>query len=238
MFKKNNIIRFTNYIDAIVDSYPIVSSSKIQRPWLKLSTDQYKNEITKFKSGCPFAGFRPKNIAKCPGIKSLFDIGYVMTCPYDVRITTNGDGTNINWDLPFTSNEMGFAPVAIHKPDVLFDHLDPPPNTVKSILKLDAGWQVTAPDDVLFLMTNLNYTEEKRFTSVTGILDPKNSTKLISQLYWHVINGSEIIKAGTPLMHIIPIKRGFNPDFVCDLPNQDDMKRQKISYYKAINTFF
>ena len=106
-----------------------------------------------------------------------------------------------------------------------------------SILKIDGGWQVTAPDDVVFWMTNLHYTEEQRFSSVTGILDPRDSTKLISQLYWHVLDGTEIIKAGTPLTHIIPMKRGFDPEYECDIPNENDGRISRISYFNTINTF-
>jgi len=237
MFFKNKKIRFTNYIDGIVSSYPILSAGKVQRSWLKKPTEQYKEDLFNLKSGCPFTGFRPNNIAKCPGLKNLFDTGYVIICPFDIRITTNGDGESIQWDLPFMHSEMGFAPIALHKPDVLFNHCNVPPNTSKSVVKVDTGWQVTAPSDVVFLMTQLHYTDELRFTSVTGILDPKHSTKLVSQLYWHVLNGTEIIKAGTPLTHILPMKRNFNPDFTCDLPNANDIRLQKTSYFHAINTF-
>ena len=72
---------------------------------------------------------------------------------------------------------------------------------------------------------------------MTGILDPLESTKVISQLYWHVNEGTEIIKAGTPLTHIIPMKRGFNPDWECAEPNEEDKAMQRTSYFRSINTF-
>ena len=236
MFSKKKI-RFTNAIDGIVESYPLIQASKLNRPWLRKPTEQFKKDYKDLKSGCPFTGFRPNNIAKCPGIKSLFDTGYILTCPYDFRAVTNGDGNTVDLNLPFQHNELGFAPLSTHREEVLLKHCPAPHNTLKSILKVDGGWQVTAPDDVVFLMTNLHYTEEQRFSSVTGILDPKHSTKVISQLYWHVLDGTEIIKAGTPLTHLIPMKRGFNPEFECDLPNENDIHKQRISYFNTINTF-
>ena len=236
-FKKKKKIRFTNAIDGIVENYPLIRASKLNRSWLKKPTEQFKKDYKDLKSGCPFTGFRPNNIAKCPGIKSLFDTGYILTCPYDFRVVTNGDGNTVDLNLPFQHSELGFAPLATHKEEVLHRHCPAPHNTLKSILKVDGGWQVTAPDDVVFWMTNLHYTEEQRFSSVTGILDPKHSTKVISQLYWHVLDGTEIIKAGTPLTHLIPMKRGFNPEFECDLPNENDIHKQRISYFNTINTF-
>ena len=102
-------------------------------------------------------------------------------------------------------------------------------------MKID-GWQVTAPDDVVFWMTNLHYTEEQRFSSVTGILDPKDSTKLISQLYWHVLDGTEIVKAGTLNSHHSD-ERGFDPEYECDIPNENDGRISRISYFNTINTY-
>ena len=235
--KEKEKIRFTNLIDGVVANYPLIRASKLNRPWLKEPTREFKESYTKLKSGCPFTGTRPRNIAKCPGIQSLFNTGYILVAPYDFRVVTNNDRSTIEINLPFQHSELGFAPVATHQADVLHKYCPAPHNTLDSILKIDGGWQVTAPDDVVFWMTNLHYTEEQRFSSVTGILDPRDSTKLISQLYWHVLDGTEIIKAGTPLTHIIPMKRGFDPEYECDIPNENDGRISRISYFNTINTF-
>ncbi len=240
-------IRFTNSIAGILEEYPIVSASKIPRKWMSEPNKKYKEKLNELKANCPFSpqfytsnyiGTFIKNISRCPGLNNLFHTGYILVCPFDVRINTNGDGKTINVNVPFSHSQLGFAPCAVHNPEVLHEYCPPPHNTNESIIKIDAGWQVgKSRKDVVFLVTNLHYTEERRFTSVTGILDPLESTKVISQLYWHVNEGTEIIKAGTPLTHIIPMKRGFNPDWECDEPNQKDMHLQRTSYFRSINTF-
>jgi len=240
-------IRFTNSISGILEDYPIVSASKVKRTWMAEPNKKYKQKLEELKSNCPFSpqfytsnqiGTFIKNISRCPGLTNLFHTGYILVSPFDIRINTNGDGKSINVNIPFSHSQLGFAPVACHQPEVLHQYCPPPHNTNESIIKVDAGWQVgKCRRDVVFLVTNLHYTDERRFTSVTGILDPLESTKVISQLYWHVNEGTEIIKAGTPLTHIIPMKRGFNPDWECAEPNEEDKAMQRTSYFRSINTF-
>tara|TARA_B100000902_G_C27218101_1_gene868131 strand:+ start:299 stop:1036 length:738 start_codon:yes stop_codon:yes gene_type:complete len=240
-------IRFTNSISGILEDFPIVSASKVKRKWMAEPNKKYKEKLTELKANCPFSpqfytsnhiGTFIKNISRCPGLVNLFHTGYVLVSPFDMRINTNGDGKTINVNIPFSHSQLGFAPVATHSPDVLHQYCPPPHNTNESIIKIDAGWQVgKGRKDVVFLVTNLHYSEERRFTGVTGILDPLESTKVISQLYWHVNEGTEIIKAGTPLTHIIPMKRGFNPEWECTLPNDKDIELQRASYFRSINTF-
>ena len=43
MFSKKKI-RFTNAIDGIVESYPLIQASKLNRPWLRKPTEQFKKD--------------------------------------------------------------------------------------------------------------------------------------------------------------------------------------------------
>ena len=51
------------------------------------------------------------------------------------------------------------------------------------------------------------YNNEHRFTAAHGVVDPKYAHVLNVQLYWHVLNGTEHVEAGTPLVQYIPIPR-------------------------------
>jgi hypothetical protein len=70
-----------------------------------------------------------------------------------------------------------------------------------------------APRGVKFLITAFPYPDSYEFESVNGILDPSISSELNVQLNYNVVNGVHIIKAGTPLAHIIPLTER-NYDFV------------------------
>ena len=51
----------------------------------------------------------------------------------------------------------------------------------------------------------LPYPDSFDYESVTGILDPRDSSELNIQLNWYKKEGEILIKAGTPLMYILPI---------------------------------
>ena len=51
----------------------------------------------------------------------------------------------------------------------------------------------------------LPYPDSFDYESVTGILDPAESSELNIQLNWYKEEGEVLIKAGTPLMYILPI---------------------------------
>ena len=45
------------------------------------------------------------------------------------------------------------------------------------------------------------------FAAAHGILDPMQSHEINLQLFWNVLEGETLIRAGTPLAQYIPIKR-------------------------------
>ena len=56
------------------------------------------------------------------------------------------------------------------------------------------------------------------------------------QLFWHVMDGVEIIKAGTPLVQFIPMPRYSDPEFEIS-ENVEKLDRQKkVLRYLANHT--
>jgi hypothetical protein len=51
----------------------------------------------------------------------------------------------------------------------------------------------------------MSYPDKHDFASVSGILDPSVSNELNIQLFWYATNSQVMIKAGTPMMQIIPL---------------------------------
>jgi len=72
----------------------------------------------------------------------------------------------------------------------------------------------------------VHYTGESRFTTATGILDPFISCELNIAMYWHVLQGREILKAGTPILQIIPIPRNL---IIPEPISSEGTDKQKIS---------
>jgi hypothetical protein len=217
-------LRFFNIIDGVAPNYPITPATS-QRPWLK----QPNEELTQLRyqlkhARCPFTR-RIGNVAKCPGIASITSTGYTIQTPVDIRIVSSP--TDLHIDL--STNEF------------LINYHTLPyscPNTHNKIIKFDFGWRVQASNDILLQFIPIPYTEENRFTSTTGILDPQISSTLNVQLYWHVFDGVTIIRAGTPMTQIIPMKREFNPNVVVDEEYTiNDIRRLKNETFKLQSTF-
>ena len=56
-----------------------------------------------------------------------------------------------------------------------------------------------------FLFLPMPYPDHYDWESSSGVLEPALSSELNVQLYWNVEEGERFIKAGTPLMQIVPI---------------------------------
>jgi len=90
-----------------------------------------------------------------------------------------------------------------------------------AIVKFNTPWNVIAPKGIKFLVLPIPYPDTFEFESNIGILDPAISTELNIQGYLNISEGEHMIKAGTPLMHIIPLsEKSF--DFECRDMNDND----------------
>ena len=208
-FNKKSWIRFYSLEPAVVDLFPVVPASSLHRTWRE-------PEIKKRK--CPFSGLTSSS--NCPAITSFSSLGYVVVAPADFIITTNGDGVNFNWQTNciFTKGMNGY--IANHDEEQTVPILDDPNNTLRTIVKIETPWRVKASDDVVLLQTPVHYMNESRFSVATGILDPKFAHVVHVQMFWKVLEGETVIKAGTPLAQYIPMSRKYlspkNFDLIVD----------------------
>lgn len=212
-FNKKSWIRFYSLEPAVVDLFPVVPASSLHRTWRE-------PEIKKKK--CPFSGL--VSSSNCPAITTFSSLGYVVVAPADFVITTNGDGINFNWQTNciFTKGMNGY--IANHDEEQTVPILDDPNNTLKTTIKIETPWRIKASDDVVLLQTPVHYMNESRFSVATGILDPKFAHVVHVQMFWKVLNGETIIKAGTPLAQYIPMSRRYlspkNFDLIVDKAGQ------------------
>lgn len=221
MLGSTSKLRFFNIIDGVAANYPITAASP-QRDWLKQPNEDLTRLRTQLKSNrCPFTR-RIGNVAKCPGIHSITSAGYTIPTPVDIRIVSSSD--NIHIDLPSD------VPILINYHTL--------PYTQQKIIKFDFGWRVQASNDILLQFMPIPYTEENRFTSTVGLLDPTISSTLNVQVYWNILDGVHIIRAGTPMTQLLPIKKNFNPNVVIDVEYTiHDIRRLKNETFKLQSTF-
>lgn len=194
-FKKTPWVRFYSLERYVKDLYPVIPTSSIKRNW---NTDEVKKNV------CPLSG--KQSSSNCPGIKQYSRMGWTLVAPADFVITTNGDGQTFKWEVPHLFNGNN-SYISEHIPEQTIPIMDRPGDTLKTVIKVETPWRIRASDDVVLLQSHVHWNNEYRFTSATGILDPRYALQANVQLFWHVLEGDVCVKAGTPLVQYIPIPR-------------------------------
>lgn len=226
LFKTRPFIRFYSLESGVLTLYPIVKSSSVKRRFLE--EDQ--------------VGDMPETLSSknCPGIKKIVSTGWIVPAPADFTVSTVGDGVTFEWNEPyrFTKINQGMdSYVSGHTRSQTEPLLDDPDTTLKTTIKLETPWRIDASDDVLFLLMPVSYNNESRFQAATGILDPKYGHLINVQLFWKVLEGKTLVRAGTPLCQIIPISRkalsSSSYDVTVDVANAVDIQKEREFNYAS-----
>jgi hypothetical protein len=223
-------IEFFSSIDGVAESTPILEAKDFQQAWFSQSREDYIKRLNEAN------GTTISHAYRCPGIFDLYKNGFFVTAWCDIIIETNGDPNYYKWTLPnITLAEMmdkaEDAPIVQdHSFDGVAKHIPIPPNTLRSIIKINTPWHIVAPKGVKFMMLPVPYSDDFTFTQSMGILDPSISDAINLQLYWHKLNGSHMIKAGTPLAYLVPITEK-KYKFICrDKNAYDDLWLKKKKF--------
>ena len=227
--KKVPTVEFYSLIPELEKLSPILYMKNIASPLMQAAARQYSTAIKN-----PDYGLKKEaHILKCPGIQEVVKQGFVITAWQDITIETYGDGA-ITWTSPIdqTNLEHGQvigAAVEFHNRQQYTDLVEPHPNTLDSVIKFNTAWRVKIPKGYCLLETEIPYSNERRFTALTGILDDRyGSVALNVQVLWHVLKGKTVIKAGTPLARyvLVPIDE---PKMLIRTPTKDDLKLERLS---------
>jgi len=223
-FLKKDKITFSCTNPKLLDFYPPVYSKDIPRHFLKKINENYKNNLDSLKNPrCPFE--RIFNTARCPGILEMISSGYIFKLHRDIRITTNGNLVDFKYEILGEKTSDNESDVTYFDQRAFSKYYDGPSGSLKTILKINLPWLVDTTD-YCFIQTQPSFLGENRFTVVEGILDPIKARKINVILYWNVLDGTEIITAGTPMCQLIPIKRNFLPRMI--LKNDTEKYNEKM----------
>ncbi len=146
------------------------------------------------------------HLMQCPGIFEMFKQGYIVKAWFDFVITTNKNRDGFDWRIP-TEALLNFADA-----DVVTTHqtqinkfIPKRKNQINNIVKIMTPYHIVAPKGVKLLFMPLPYNDHFDFESTVGILDPQDCTELNVQLNWFKDNDEILVKAGTPLMYMLPL---------------------------------
>lgn len=225
----NEKIIFSHKSDLVRKFYPIYPASKIPMKWrTKLNRgvkEKHKENI------------HTTNSSLCDGIRSLLDHSYVVRCPIDIKIDTKGDGREFFWEVPseHSIDVLGENPIGYFPASTYGDYVDLPANTLKTVIKINTGWRVSVPKNYKLIMTPSTYNEENRFTSTIGIIDCTFANYLNIPLLWHILEGSTVIEAGTPLALLTLVPENKLPFHIKEATPKDFILEKRLSDTQAMS---
>jgi hypothetical protein len=226
--RKNNKIEFYtafNTLLEIEDVLPSTGASILKTVMKKVKvavdsrpTNDKSTSARRAKGG---------DIRQCPGIVQYMKRGYIIKAWHDIHIKTDESGDSFTWESSTSRYEIltnhqyeknsnvdsDVISAQVEKEassfsqNIFFDFF-PRKNTLKQVIKINTPWFVKLPKGYGALILPIFYDNEERFTTIPGIIPTDYLEKLNVQLYWHNLGSenSSVIKAGTPLAKIIPIK--------------------------------
>lgn len=223
-------IDFYTLAEGLELAYPIYPAKNLKMDWIKQAQKTFQD------SRKDLGQVRHSSSHMCSGIRQLVQNAFVLTTWHDINIITNGDGHTFKWFTPSTNNETVFYPhkkenikaVEYFAPSTYGDFAPLPKDTLKTIIKIPTPWRVHMPTGWGLMYLPLHYYDEQRFTSSVGVLDPSISNELNGILFWHELNSDVLIKAGTPLCYLVPVKLNENLNHVVRVANQKDFLWEKI----------
>lgn len=221
-------LKFVCLIPEVAATMPIVPAAKTNYNWFRTATDAFKQQ----KDINPGKSLR--HVARCPGIISVSKTGWIQRSYQDISIGTNGSGVDFNWSTPIdqasmaTGHEWNYNYVSHHDDTVLAAYNNLKPHTLKTTIKIQSPWVVYIPSGYQLLCVPIPYPDDNRFTAAIGILDGDQGPNFLNvQIFWHSLNGIEIIPAGTPLVQYFLIKKQ-DVKTVIDIVNQETLEDLRL----------
>jgi hypothetical protein len=225
--KKKLKIEFVSEVKGVADMFPVLKASQYKRKWVNAAMVDYKKTRKETE--------RQSYLVRCPGIFELFKKGYILTSWYDVSIITKKGEEGFAYKFPVEGeldNLINGNPIE-GQGDNLSKWIPKRTGQINAIVKMNSPLHVIAPKGVKILFLPVPYPEHFDFESTMGILDPAVSTELNAQLHWYKEEGEVIIKAGTPLMYMLPLYDGAEDIEL----NTRDATEKELEFFKKVNYF-
>jgi len=208
-FKKTTPeLKFVCLIPEVATTMPIIAAGKTHYNWFRSAIDIFKQQKESV------TGRSLRHVVRCPGIISVSKTGWIQRSYQDISIGTNGSGAGFEWSTPIdqakisTDHEWNYNYISHHDDTVLAAYNNLKPSTLKTTIKIQSPWVVYVPAGYQLLCVPIPYPDDNRFTAAIGVLDGDQGPNFLNvQIFWHSLNSTEIIPAGTPLAQYFLIKK-------------------------------
>lgn len=177
-------------------------------------------------------------LKRCAPFIDAMSVGWILPLAADVDIQTNDDASGVTYSSNFHRNI-----IENHAMEQISTDEAPNPMFPKPPMKFLNWWAIRVPKDYSILFIPPINRPEPRFTCFSGFVECDRYFQFINfPFVFNIKNYTGIIKAGTPLMQVIPIRRdtlikettirGFNDDDYADLEKSVHRKNSQESYYR------
>jgi hypothetical protein len=196
-FTKDKTIEFTcseEVWDVIPKPYP---SRKYIPDWFKalpMSLGPEHGVTDHFDNG---------TIKKCMPFLDAMTAGYIIPLAADVEFESNEDATSVSWFSKFQKTI-----IELHGPQQITSDKSPNPLGHMPPLKFINFWKIKTPPGWSTLFLPPLNRPDPRFMCYSGLVDTDNYNNFINfPFFFTQPNFVGVLKAGTPLIQAIPIKR-------------------------------
>jgi antitoxin (DNA-binding transcriptional repressor) of toxin-antitoxin stability system len=168
---------------------------------VKKITDRYRGVPFKV----PSSGSPQKTVRSCMPFFDAMTLGIIIPLPFDVAIVSSEGGAKIEVFTPQIENKdfgLDGYEIATPIPQEVLGSVSPYP-----VVKIESPyWVRTSRGASSLILSPINHFSP--LSIVSGLIDSdKIDTKLKFFVYWTGGDGEFLIKSGTPIAQIIPIKR-------------------------------
>ena len=234
-------IKFISVIEGVEETMPIIPASKQQYGWVKKAANHLKTvgSLTEMEEYAN-SNLDIRHTSKCPGIINLKSKGFIVRNHSDINLKILDKDGGYEWNTPSNWIEMSDGicenTITHHFEGSLHQFMnDWPKDTLLIVLKINLPWYVKIPKGWELIMVDPFYKDDYRFTVCPGIFEPElGLAKLNIPVHWHSTSGEFMIKAGTPIAQLIPLRKE-NIDFELSNKNNDkDFNKE----YRLMNLKF
>ena len=225
-------IQFVSLVEGIEETMPIIPVSEQKYDWVKRAGVQTKerNQGQTVKS---------RNTLRCPAIFQFRNMGFLMRAPFDILIKIKSE-TEYEWEHGSPQYEELLKLVSHHDLELMYNFMNSwPKDTMKIILKLNLPWALRIPKGYDVLMIDPFYKDDNRFTVCPGTFESQLGIgQLNVPVMWHSTKGEFLIKAGTPIAQLVPIKRETVSHQNLNLTTDKNFRRDSaITFLKIRESF-
>ena len=142
-------------------------------------------------------------IKRCAPVLDAMSVGWIIPLCGSVEFITNNDASGVDYKWSFSRTL-----VENHVKEQISSPESPHPQLPKPPMKFLNYWAIKVPPGYSVLFVPPLNRQDSRFTCMSGFVDCDGYFEYINfPFFFNVPNYTGIVKAGTPLVQAIPIKR-------------------------------